>query len=65
MKASVSVPPDHEPLRNRGAEAPRFETLTPGQKHLLRFGPGNVKAAKQALRNIAVALGIPESRLPA
>ncbi len=46
-------------------EDPRFETLTPGQKHLLRLGPSNVKAAKQALRNIAVALGIPESRLPA
>ena len=45
-------------------EDPRLEKLTPGQKHLLRFGPRNVQAAQQALRNIALALGIPEERLP-
>ncbi|RPI54376.1 MAG: DUF3014 domain-containing protein [Acidobacteria bacterium] len=43
---------------------PRIEKLTPGQKHLLRFGPRNVPVVQQALRNIARALGIPEERLP-
>ena len=45
-------------------EDPRIEKLTAGQKHLLRFGPRNMQAVQQALRNIALALGIPEDRLP-
>jgi hypothetical protein len=45
-------------------EDPRIEKLTPGQKHLLRFGPGNMQTVQQSLRNIALALGIPEDRLP-
>ncbi len=47
-----------------GFEDPRIEGLTPAQKHLLRFGPANVEVVKQALRNIAAALGIPKERLP-
>jgi hypothetical protein len=43
---------------------PRIEGLTPAQKHLLRFGPDNGRVVKQALRNIALALGIPKDRLP-
>jgi hypothetical protein len=42
----------------------RIEGLTPAQKHLLRFGPDNGRVVRQALRNIALALGIPEDRLP-
>jgi len=45
-------------------EDPRLEKLTPGQKHLLRFGPRNAQMVQQSLRKIAVALGIPEERLP-
>ena len=44
---------------------PKLEGLTPTQKHLIRTGPRNAAAIKQALRKIAVALGIPEDRLPA
>jgi hypothetical protein len=47
-----------------GYEDARIEALTPAQKHLLRFGPNNVQVVKQALRNIAVALGISKDRLP-
>jgi hypothetical protein len=45
-------------------ENPRIEGLTAAQKHLLRFGPNNGQVVKQALRNIATALGIPKDRLP-
>jgi hypothetical protein len=38
--------------------------LSPAQKHLLRFGPDNARVVKQALRNLAEALGIPKERLP-
>ena len=43
---------------------PRLEGLTAAQKHLLRAGPRNVRVIKESLRNIALALGIPEERLP-
>jgi len=42
----------------------KLEALTSGQKHLLRTGPHNVRIIKESLRNIALALGIPEDRLP-
>ncbi len=45
-------------------EDPKLENLTASQKHFLRFGPRNVQIAQQALRKIALALGIPEARLP-
>ena len=44
---------------------PRLEGLTAAKKHLLRFGPANVRAIQNALRAIALALGIPAERLPA
>jgi len=43
---------------------PKLEALTNGQKHLLRTGPQNARAIKESLRRIALALGIPEERLP-
>jgi hypothetical protein len=42
---------------------PKLEGLTAAQKHLIRTGPRNAAVIKQSLRNIAVALGIPEERL--
>jgi hypothetical protein len=43
----------------------RLEALTPAQRQLLRMGPTNVRVIKTKLRDIAVALGIPSSHLPA
>jgi Protein of unknown function (DUF3014) len=42
---------------------PRLEQLTAAQKHLLRTGPRNVRAIHDALRRLALALGIPPERL--
>jgi hypothetical protein len=43
---------------------PALEGLTPAQKQLLRTGPRNVRIIQSALRQIALALGIPAERLP-
>jgi hypothetical protein len=43
----------------------RLEGLTAAQRHLLRTGPRNVRKIQAALRQLAIALGIPASRLPA
>ncbi len=43
---------------------PRLEQLAPAQKQLLRMGPRNVRTIQGRLREIALALGIPPSRLP-
>src|SRR5262245_26927948 len=43
----------------------RLERLTAAQRHLLRTGPRNVRAIQAALRELAIALGIPAARLPA
>jgi hypothetical protein len=43
---------------------PALEKLTPSQKLLIRFGPDNQRAVQAALRDIALALGIPQERLP-
>jgi hypothetical protein len=43
----------------------RLESLTAAQKQLLRMGPRNVRVIKTKLRDIAIALGIPPSHLPA
>jgi DUF3014 family protein len=43
----------------------RLEDLTAAQKQLLRMGPRNVRVIKARLREIAVALGIPPTQLPA
>ena len=55
-------------VRNNGgiyefADA-RLEGLTPVQKLLLRTGPANAGRIRTRLREIALALGIPASRLP-
>jgi hypothetical protein len=42
----------------------RLEELTAAQKHLLRTGPDNVRMIQSALRQWALALGIPPERLP-
>jgi hypothetical protein len=44
---------------------PKLEGLSRAQKQLLRMGPQNVRAIQGKLREIAAALGIPDSRLPA
>lgn len=44
---------------------PRLEDLTGAQKQLLRTGPRNVELIQSALRQLAIALGIPAERLPA
>ncbi len=44
---------------------PDLEGLTAAQKHLLRTGPRNVRLIQGALREIALALGVPPGRLPA
>lgn len=47
-----------------GFASPELEGLTAPQKQLLRAGPANVRTIQSALRAIAIALGIPEERLP-
>jgi hypothetical protein len=43
---------------------PELESLSDAQKHLLRMGPENVGAIQVKMREMAVALGFAESRLP-
>ncbi|MEW5901507.1 MAG: DUF3014 domain-containing protein [Acidobacteriota bacterium] len=43
---------------------PELESLSDAQKHLLRMGPENVGAIQTKLREMALALGIAERRLP-
>jgi hypothetical protein len=43
---------------------PRLEALSPAQKQLLRTGPRNTRLIQAKVRAIALALGIPPSRLP-
>jgi len=43
---------------------PKLEQLSPAQKQLLRMGPENVRKIQAKLREIALALGIPESQIP-
>ncbi len=43
---------------------PRLEELDEVQKHLLRMGPENVQLIQVKLREIALALGFSEARLP-
>ena len=42
---------------------PRLERLTPVQKQLVRMGPRNARTIQRKLRDIGLALGIPEGRL--
>ena len=43
----------------------RIERLSQAQKQLLRMGPRNMRVIQRKLREVALALGIPEERLPA
>jgi hypothetical protein len=43
---------------------PKLENLSEAQKHLLRMGPENVEAIQKKLREMALALGVPEGQLP-
>ena len=43
----------------------RLEQLTAAQRQLLRMGPRNERVIKARLREIALALGIPATQLPA
>jgi hypothetical protein len=43
---------------------PNLERLTAPQKQLLRTGPRNMRIIQSALRQLALALGIPSERLP-
>jgi len=47
-----------------GYEDPTLEALTPAQKHLARMGEQNTRAIQDKLRQIALAIGIPQERLP-
>ena len=63
---NVDAPPRLRPKGiGYGYADDRLEDLTPAQKQLLRMGPRNVRIIKARLREIAVALGIPASHLPA
>jgi len=42
----------------------KLEGLSPAQKQLLRMGPKGVRAVHGKIRELAAALGVPESRLP-
>lgn len=42
----------------------RLESMSPGQKQLVRMGPRNVRAVQEKLREIADYLAIPAARLP-
>jgi len=41
-----------------------LEALSPAQKQLFRMGPKGVRAVHGKIRELAAALGVPESRLP-
>ena len=43
----------------------KLEGLSPAQKQLLRMGPKGVRAVQGKIRELAAALGVPGSRLPA
>jgi hypothetical protein len=43
---------------------PELESLSAAQKQLVRMGPENTRTIQQSLRAIAIALGIPQARLP-
>ncbi len=41
-----------------------LESMSEVQKHLLRMGPGNTRKIQQKVREITLALGVPEAQLP-
>jgi hypothetical protein len=64
---TVEGPVRLHPVKGTGYafDDPELESLTDAQKQLLRTGPDNMKVIQGSLRSIALALGIPASRLPA
>jgi hypothetical protein len=64
----VPVVEGEVPLRTTGIGYayvdPNLESLSAAQKQLLRMGPENVRTVQAKLREVAAALGIPDSRLP-
>lgn len=69
MLLKTPVLTDPVRVQNEGATgyayaSPEIEGLTAPQKQLLRMGPANVRTIQSSLRAIAMALGIPEERLP-
>ena len=64
---AVTTPVRVEPMPEGigyGFVDPQLESLSNAQKQLLRMGPRNVRLIQAKLREIALALGIPASRLP-
>lgn len=62
-----SVPPDtalREAVLSYRYDEDRFEDLSDAQKQMARMGPRNQELVQAKLREIALALGIPEDRLP-
>ena len=64
------IPSDPIAIEPHGATGYRYadsslESLTAAQRQLLRMGPQNARTVQAALRDLALALGIPPSRLPA
>ena len=47
-----------------GFEDEALESLTPAQKHLARMGARNARMIQDKLRQVALAIGIPDERLP-
>jgi len=60
----VGEPPLERLTLGFGYVDPALEDLSAAQKQLLRFGPENAARIQQKVREVAVALGIPESELP-
>jgi hypothetical protein len=69
--ALLETPPVDAPARlapkgiGYGYADDRLESLTAAQKQLLRMGPRNVRIIKGKLREIALALGLAPTQLPA
>lgn len=67
---STPIPQGPVPVEPNGAAVafryadPALEKLTPSQKLLIRLGPENQRTVQTALRDIALAIGIPKERLP-
>jgi hypothetical protein len=65
----VPEPPDSVALEPAGAVEYKYadeelEALTQPQKQLLRMGPRNIEIIQGKLRDLALAIGIPDARLP-
>ena len=61
LGGNVRVAPDEADYVFRDTA---LESLTPAQKHLARMGAANTRLIQGKLRQIALAIGIPRTRLP-